>query len=247
MADQLQLRGGTTAQHAGFTGALREVTVDTDKDVVVVHDGVTAGGIPAAKSQDITNTTFYFNDNTSGGSAANTYLLSPKTSTRTPTTLVDGLVLGFDTANANTGPSTANFAGLGVKNIKLRGGADPAASTILGRTVVVYDSTNDWFELQVPDACGVSQAWVDVTSSRTIGVTYTNTTGRPIQVVVRDNTSGGSLVGVNLLVGAVTVSSVRIDHSSAVANRLEATCIVPAGATYSATGNQGTVIWNELR
>jgi hypothetical protein len=55
MAKKLQLRGGTTAQHSSFTGALREVTVDTDKDVVVVHDNSTAGGIPSAKASDIAN------------------------------------------------------------------------------------------------------------------------------------------------------------------------------------------------
>ena len=47
MAKLLQLRGGTTSQHASFTGAVREVTVDTDKDLLVVHDGSTAGGFPA--------------------------------------------------------------------------------------------------------------------------------------------------------------------------------------------------------
>lgn len=52
MAKRLQLRGGTTSQHSTFTGALREVTVDTDKDTLVVHDGATAGGIPLAKSTD---------------------------------------------------------------------------------------------------------------------------------------------------------------------------------------------------
>lgn len=46
MADQLQLRGGTTAEHSTFTGALREVTVDTDKDTLVVHDNATVGGRP---------------------------------------------------------------------------------------------------------------------------------------------------------------------------------------------------------
>ena len=44
MANQIQLRGGTTAEHATFTGAVREVTVDTDKNTLVVHDGTTAGG-----------------------------------------------------------------------------------------------------------------------------------------------------------------------------------------------------------
>ena len=46
MAKLLQLRRGTTSQHSSFTGAVGEVTVDTDKDVVVVHDGSTAGGKP---------------------------------------------------------------------------------------------------------------------------------------------------------------------------------------------------------
>lgn len=54
MADAfaLKLRRGTTAQHSTFTGLLGEVTVDTDKDTIVVHDGSTAGGFPLAKSTD---------------------------------------------------------------------------------------------------------------------------------------------------------------------------------------------------
>ena len=46
MAKKLQLRRGTTSQHSSFTGAVGEVTVDTDKDALVVHDGSTAGGFP---------------------------------------------------------------------------------------------------------------------------------------------------------------------------------------------------------
>ena len=44
MSTQLQLRRGTTAQTAIFTGAVAEVTVDTDKNTLVIHDGVTQGG-----------------------------------------------------------------------------------------------------------------------------------------------------------------------------------------------------------
>jgi len=44
MATQLQLRKGTTAQTAIFTGAVAEVTVDTTQKTVVVHDGTTVGG-----------------------------------------------------------------------------------------------------------------------------------------------------------------------------------------------------------
>ena len=50
MAKRLQIRRGTTAQHSSFTGAVGEITVDTDKDVIVVHDGSTAGGHASVKS-----------------------------------------------------------------------------------------------------------------------------------------------------------------------------------------------------
>ncbi len=57
MADVLQLRGGSTSDHGSFTGAAREVTVDTDKNVPVVHDGATGGGHPAAAEADLTSHT----------------------------------------------------------------------------------------------------------------------------------------------------------------------------------------------
>jgi hypothetical protein len=47
MSTRVQWRKGNTAQTATFTGAVAEITVDTDKKVIVVHDGVTAGGNPA--------------------------------------------------------------------------------------------------------------------------------------------------------------------------------------------------------
>jgi hypothetical protein len=54
MADQLQLRGGSTTEHSTFTGALREVTVDITKKTLVVHDATTVGGIPIAR-EDLSN------------------------------------------------------------------------------------------------------------------------------------------------------------------------------------------------
>lgn len=48
MAKTIQFKRGTTAQTNLFVGALGEITVDTDKDVVVVHDGTTQGGFATA-------------------------------------------------------------------------------------------------------------------------------------------------------------------------------------------------------
>ena len=46
MPKQIRFRRGTTAQHSAFTGADGELTADTDKRILVLHDGVTAGGKP---------------------------------------------------------------------------------------------------------------------------------------------------------------------------------------------------------
>lgn len=48
MSTIVQRRRGTTAEHSTFTGALGEITIDTDKDVAVVHNAVLAGGFPLA-------------------------------------------------------------------------------------------------------------------------------------------------------------------------------------------------------
>lgn len=50
MATQVQFRGGNTSDHSNFNGVAREVTVDTDKKTVVVHDGIKDGGYPAMSS-----------------------------------------------------------------------------------------------------------------------------------------------------------------------------------------------------
>lgn len=54
MSTQVQFRRGTTAEHSGFIGAVGEVTVDTTKQVTIVHDAVQAGGYPLLR-EDGTN------------------------------------------------------------------------------------------------------------------------------------------------------------------------------------------------
>ena len=57
MATQVQFRRGTTGEHSGFTGAVGEVTVDTEKKVLCVHDATQAGGFPLLK-EDGSNSNF---------------------------------------------------------------------------------------------------------------------------------------------------------------------------------------------
>ena len=48
MPTQVQFRRGTTAQNDVFVGAEGEISIDTDRDTIRVHDGSTAGGFEIA-------------------------------------------------------------------------------------------------------------------------------------------------------------------------------------------------------
>ena len=85
---------------------------------------------------------------------------------------------------------------------------------------------------------GLGQTWQDVTASRSVGVTYTNTTGKPIQLSI--TVSGSSI--------SLTISGiVAWTGSGAVGTSLNYTsCIVPNGGTYVLSS--GTISkWAELR
>lgn len=72
MAFAFQRRRGTTSQHSTFTGLNAELTVDTDKKTVVVHDGSVAGGYPLSREKYGIHTTPFETVTTSATSAATT-------------------------------------------------------------------------------------------------------------------------------------------------------------------------------
>ena len=74
MAKQVIYRRGTTAEHANFVGANGEITVDTVKHVVIVHDGVTPGGFPLANASTITANISALTANAANQAAAITVL-----------------------------------------------------------------------------------------------------------------------------------------------------------------------------
>jgi len=74
----------------------------------------------------VTNGTFY----TDSG-IANAYVLTKIGSKQTAPAYTDGFFISFLTGNTNTGASTINVAGLGVKNLKMVGGANVPAGFIV--------------------------------------------------------------------------------------------------------------------
>jgi len=85
MSKQVQLRRGSTSQHSTFTGAAGEVTVDTTKNTVVVHDGSTAGGVPLAKE-----------------TALSSYATTASLSNYVPTSGIGSTVQAYDADTAKT-------------------------------------------------------------------------------------------------------------------------------------------------
>ena len=67
MPTVVQFRRGTTSQNNAFTGALGELSIDTQLDTIRVHDGSTAGGyelVQKAATQTLTNKTINLTSNT---------------------------------------------------------------------------------------------------------------------------------------------------------------------------------------
>ena len=98
--DAIQQYRGTTAQHAAYTGKIGELTVDTDKKVVVVHDGVTAGGVPMAREDRKIkgDTHLKVNSGTEGTLASDLTL----------TVNMDSLATDLVSTDANNGLSVGN-------------------------------------------------------------------------------------------------------------------------------------------
>jgi len=55
MARQIQIRRGSAAAHANFTGAVGEITMDTTNKTLRVHDGITPGGVELARADKVSN------------------------------------------------------------------------------------------------------------------------------------------------------------------------------------------------
>tara|TARA_B100001248_G_C27243527_1_gene390461 strand:+ start:275 stop:796 length:522 start_codon:yes stop_codon:yes gene_type:complete len=146
MATRVQFRRGTTSEHSSFTGAVGEVTVDTTKKAVVVHDGSTAGGVPAgdvtlagaqtftgiktynaAQRGQVTTLTSSSNATAIDLSVNNffTITLSENTTFGAPTNAVAGQAGSIFIVQDGSGSRTGSFH----SNFKFTGGADPTLTT----------------------------------------------------------------------------------------------------------------------
>lgn len=88
---------------------------------------------------------------------------------------------------------------------------------------------------------GVGQTWQDVktTPGRAVNTTYTNSTGKPIEVMITYYTAAN----INILVGSVVVAITNGGNTTSTLS-----FVVPAGSTYKWDSASGNIqVWAELR
>ena len=89
---------------------------------------------------------------------------------------------------------------------------------------------------------GVGQTWQNVSASRAINTTYTNSTGKPIFIAIGKTNQPSDM---RLDVNGIQVGYASGANEDSQSKTLYA--IVPAGATYGTVGLSGFVFWSELR
>lgn len=98
-------------------------------------------------------------------------------------------------------------------------------------------------KLNISNALGVGQSWVDVTSSRNLESTYSNGTGKPIQVAI-------TIAGQNNFLPSVlfvnNLEIVRVSNSSEYGQDKNICIVIPSGSTYRLSGSAFSR-WTELR
>jgi hypothetical protein len=231
MATILQLRRGTTTQHNTFTGAVGEVTVDTTKDTVVVHDGSTAGGFPLAteayvtsaiqtkdNSDEITegSTNLYFTTTRARDafSASTGISITSGAISSTITQYTDALARGSLSFIAGSGAynSTTGAITIPTNTSQLTNGANfITLASLSASTGISYNNTTGAISstiTQYTDA--LARASVSVTDSGGDGsLAYNSTTGvitytGPSATEVRAHFSAGT--GITLSDGAIATT-----------------------------------------
>lgn len=150
MTTQIKRRRGTTTEHSTFTGAEGELTIDTTKDTVVVHDGSTAGGHPLAKESALTGKVDTAGDTMTGDLTVPNLITSGNVDGRDVSadgTKLDGIEAGADvtdTANVGAAGAVMTTAATGQANMPAGTTAQRTGSPIAG--ALRFNSTDVSFE-----------------------------------------------------------------------------------------------------
>ena len=145
MPTQVQFRRGTTAQNNNFTGALAEISVDTDLNVIRVHNGSTQGGFALAgtsAAQTLSNkvyqgTSVSVTGDVTGGNIITSGIVSATGNVTGNYLLGNGtFITGLSASKIFNGTSEANIGSSGGNaNISIGGVSNVVVISSAGATI----------------------------------------------------------------------------------------------------------------
>jgi len=196
---------------------------------------------------------------TNATNATNAYItLDTSSATAQYLTFASGLIGNFGLKGASSDltytPSTKVLAVNSVPVVTTTGTQTLSNKTLASDTIGTTQADGDNSTKLATTAyvqnmgVGLSQTWQDVTASRALGTTYTNSTGKPIMVSVNavGSPNNGSMY---MTVNGVILGYQGVNAVASAVMYATMTAIVPPGATYSATSYIGgsLSVWAELR
>lgn len=152
-----------------------------------------------------------------------------------------GRVIRVTAAAAHTLVSGANLVTQRGANIVCGAGDSYSLRATAANVVEVFGY------VRAMDSLGVGQPWQNMTASRAFGVTYTNSTGRPIGVAVAVSIGAAGNNARITTGGGIVLNGTSAYVASATS---EISAVIPAGDTYTVIGTGGgssIVAWNEMR
>jgi hypothetical protein len=156
--------------------------------------------------------------------------------------ITGGVITGItDLAVADGGTGASTLTGVVIGN-----GTSAMTSIAPGTSGNILTSNGTTWESSAQSSLGIGQTWQDVTSSRSAGTTYTNSTGKPIMVII-SNYRVASLGTSNTIVNGVIIAKTKNVGTNDVGTTSSITFVVPNLGTYSITNAASIDNWAELR
>lgn len=172
--------------------------------------------------------------------------------TSTFTTFSGNTVISAAEVNANFQNINDQIALLtaAVSNVQATATLDATTKANNAQSAAALDATTKANNAQLTamnQAIGYGQTWQNVTVSRAVGTTYTNSTGRPIEVKVTSNFNSQAASTYAFYVNGNLIDYKAVGQAGAgVGSQMTVGAIIPAGSTYSASLSGGLSTWWEL-
>ena len=149
-------------------------------------------------------------------------------------------VLGTNVTTGACELRNGSLVGVSVDN----SGVASAATATAGTNTTQLATTAFAKTVAESNAIGVGQTWQNVTASRVLSTTYTNSSGKPIMIAFKAAYNATSAL-TSLTIGSEVIESNYIGPT--LNNGDTVYGIVPNNTTYSISSSKGIGKWMELR